>query len=465
MEADRAERRGARAPASAGTKRAEPALAETKRAEPAAASAAPPPPPQPPISSDIFDPSDVELCDEEVVGVPGGDPAAPVDETDDAPAMPAPRTEGTNKVTFGFTPRIFPTPARESKAEEENEWITKNRAHLRKNKALVGRLDALDFGETDPAWLKGKGDEFYRGGDFRSAISAYTSALELDPEMVSCLSNRAACYLRIAELRECVDDCTAALSLRQSEDVPAIDVATEVKLLVRRGTALCQQGSFEASLADYRTANTLDGNNPALASDVERLTSLAQCDTLKKQADARFGAGNISEAVELYASALTLEPAFVSCISNRAACYFALGDMPSAIRDCTGALDLLSMDVSQSIGHMQKDTVPSGPVPPAGSDTRRQWVLKTLVRRGAAHARLSDYDAAIADYDAAFAAYRAFGLADVFAPSLYHPYYLCLGTQCNCALDPPANETGDGHNGVGATIDSLRANTSRIPLP
>ena len=403
MEADRAERRGARAPASAGTKRAEPALAETKRAEPAAASAAPPPPPQPPISSDIFDPSDVELCDEEVVGVPGGDPAAPVGETDDAPAMPAPRTEGTNKVTFGFTPRIFPTPARESKAEEENEWITKNRAHLRKNKALVGRLDALDFGETDPAWLKGKGDEFYRGGDFRSAISAYTSALELDPEMVSCLSNRAACYLRIAELRECVDDCTAALSLRQSEDVPAIDVATEVKLLVRRGTALCQQGSFEASLADYRTATTLDANNPALASDVERLTSLAQCDTLKKQADARFGAGNISEAVELYASALTLEPAFVSCISNRAACYFALGDMPSAIRDCTGALDLLSMDVSQSIGHMQKDTVPSGPVPPAGSDTRRQWVLKTLVRRGAAHARLSDYDAAIADYETALA--------------------------------------------------------------
>ena len=38
----------------------------------------------------------------------------------------------------------------------------------RKNKALVGTVDALDFGETDPAWLKSKGDEFYRGGDFRS---------------------------------------------------------------------------------------------------------------------------------------------------------------------------------------------------------------------------------------------------------------------------------------------------------
>ena len=75
--------------------------------------------------------------------------------------------------------------------------------------------------------------------------------------------------------------------------------------------------------------------------------------------------------------------------------------------------------------------------------------------------RIASFDAAalaaaIVDYDAAFAAYRAFGLADVFAPSLYHPYYLCLGTQCNCALDPPANQTGDKDYGIGATIDGLR---------
>lgn len=62
--------------------------------------------------------------------------------------------------------------------------------------------------------------------------------------------------------------------------------------------------------------------------------------------------------------------------------------------------------------------------------------------------------AAVRDYDAALAAYRAFGLADVFAPSLYHPYYLCLGTACNCAFDP--SDAGDGGDGVGATIDALR---------
>ena len=32
--------------------------------------------------------------------------------------------------------------------------------------------------EDDPRWLKAKGDDFYRSGDFLSAISAYTSAVD-----------------------------------------------------------------------------------------------------------------------------------------------------------------------------------------------------------------------------------------------------------------------------------------------
>eukprot|EP00038_Savillea_parva_P017329 m.19844 g.19844 ORF g.19844 m.19844 type:complete len:597 (+) comp3731_c0_seq1:39-1829(+) len=60
---------------------------------------------------------------------------------------------------------------------------------------------------------------------------------------------------------------------------------------------------------------------------------------------------------------------------------------------------------------------------------------------------------AINDYDAAYAEYRAFGLAEVYAASLYHPYYLCLGTACNCAFDPPPGAAPDG---IGATVDSLR---------
>ena len=64
---------------------------------------------------------------------------------------------------------------------------------------------------------------------------------------------------------------------------------------------------------------------------------------------------------------------------------------------------------------------------------------------------------AILAYDAAWAAYRAYGLAEFYAPSLYHPYYLCLGIQCNCAFDPPAADLENSlAGGIGAAVDKLR---------
>ena len=68
----------------------------------------------------------------------------------------------------------------------------------------------------------------------------------------------------------------------------------------------------------------------------------------------------------------------------------------------------------------------------------------------------------IGAYDAALGAYRAFGIANVQAASLYHPYYLCLGTSCSGAFEPPACEMGPTfaggktHWGIGHTVDGLR---------
>ena len=81
--------------------------------------------------------------DYEVVDYPNrGD----LDETD-AP-LPYPRASGVLKMKF--TPRIFPTPMRESKINEEEDWIAKNRSHLRKNPQLRPQLDALDIEDSDP---------------------------------------------------------------------------------------------------------------------------------------------------------------------------------------------------------------------------------------------------------------------------------------------------------------------------
>ena len=65
-------------------------------------------------------------------------------------------------------------------------------------------------------------------------------------------------------------------------------------------------------------------------------------------------------------------------------------------------------------------------------------------------------------YDARWSAYRAFGLATTHAASLYHDYYLCLGTTCNGAFDPPDADMQSGSiqgknaYGLGNSIDGLR---------
>jgi hypothetical protein len=42
-------------------------------------------------------------------------------------------------------------------------------------------------------------------------------------------------------------------------------------------------------------------------------------------------------------------------------------------------------------------------------------------------------------------------------PSLYHPYYLCLGTHCNCAFDLPTVDLANSLNRrIGAAVDKLR---------
>lgn len=40
------------------------------------------------------------------------------------------------KIDVQFTPRVFPTPMRESKIAEEDDWIAKNRRHLKKHGVL-----------------------------------------------------------------------------------------------------------------------------------------------------------------------------------------------------------------------------------------------------------------------------------------------------------------------------------------
>ncbi len=313
-----------------------------------------------------------------------------------------------NKVDINFTPRFFPTPMRESKQQEEDDWVAKNRRHLKKHGHFKGHK-GKDISEEDPTWLKAKGDDFFRSGDVRSALNAYSSALDIDETMVSCYSNRSACYLKLNMFDECRLDCSDGIKHLTTEQADS-DKNMLIKLLMRRGAAACQLGNFTDSLTDYQDALRHSQSNSgsdaiaaSLVEDIQRLELLVTADKLKKEADFAFSENKLTDAIDKYSDAIALIPVHVGCISNRATCKIALKDYQGCIDDCTVALDLLSSSDVSSSGVVSTPSLNmlNSILPAKGSEKRKAWVLKTILRRGQAYLQVSRYDEAIRDYSTA----------------------------------------------------------------
>ena len=369
--------------------------------------------------------------------------------------VPPPRSAGYNsdtRIEINYTPRIFPTPMRESKAGEEEDWVAKNRQHLKKNAVLnknVPKGKGVDVSESDPNWLKGKGDDFFRTGDFKSAINAYSAALDADDQMTACYSNRSACYMKLAMHDECVHDCKTAINqircdpalvdrygavgAMTNDEVDMVQLAAQQgssevspvsnqlhKLYVRRGAASCLRGCYGDAINDYlqvlfvlssiRDMNVSTGSFTveSIQEDIKQIRTLSEGDALKKDADKIFATGDVKNAARMYSEALDLLPVHVGCFSNRSACKMAQGDTMGCIDDCSAALALLQLKPDDMIGgggsggsggnSSSGVNMLASILPPVGSEKRASWVIKTVVRRGAAYAQLGQIDEAVEDY-------------------------------------------------------------------
>jgi len=306
-----------------------------------------------------------------------------------------------------------------------------------------------DITEEDPVWLKAKGDDFFRAGDVRSALNAYNAALDLDENMLSCLSNRAVCHLRLGMSIECKLDCTKCIDLILEECRDSISKggttdstvnpplqsskngAMLIKLYMRRGAASCLTGSFTEALVDYHQASSkyqqlnmtqissIQGVSlESLAIDIQRLKILVDADSFKKQGDSLFAEKNIHEAKAKYDLALALVPVHVSCLSNRAACSIALDDYNGCIDDCTTAILLLRSNLGDeheeggvgSSHHLLKHEIQqqeqlrnmlNAILPHENSEKRKSWLMKTLLRRGVALIQMNRHLDALKDYQSA----------------------------------------------------------------
>ncbi|ORX43412.1 hypothetical protein BCR36DRAFT_336063 [Piromyces finnis] len=197
--------------------------------------------------------------------------------------LPPPRAINQH-INITFTPRDRPTAARESEDE-------KYRNHMKRQRAIKASLDKLHdskgIQEESAVYLKEKGNVFYKHEDYEGAINAYTSALELEPENIGCLSNRSACYLKMKKFEECLKDCDKAITTLKTikdefehgacnaEPIRIPFTRTHelalMKLLIRRGATQVANKKYQEALNDYTEALEFDKHNETIIHDIEQI--------------------------------------------------------------------------------------------------------------------------------------------------------------------------------------------------
>ncbi|XP_041651989.1 dynein assembly factor 4, axonemal [Cheilinus undulatus] len=186
--------------------------------------------------------------------------------------LPAPRSAGNIQVRF--TPRVFPTALRESRQQEEEEWLQRQAEARRAVNADVEELKDLKEEQRNPAWLKEKGDKCFAAGDYLGAVNAYSLAIRLNRKISALYSNRAACHLKLRNLHKAIEDSSQALDLLSPP--VAANAAARARAHVRRGSAFCQLQLYTEGLQDYQAALMINPHNETLQADTQRIRDIIQ---------------------------------------------------------------------------------------------------------------------------------------------------------------------------------------------
>lgn len=108
-----------------------------------------------------------------------------------------PRQQKTLEVEF--TNREFPTPSRESKLDEEQEWLS-NQAAARRSCGFIS--EDIRPEERSPQFLKAKGDEFLKNKNYLGAISAYSYGIKISPKFVDFYIYRSEAHFQLGKYEQ-----------------------------------------------------------------------------------------------------------------------------------------------------------------------------------------------------------------------------------------------------------------------
>ncbi|RNF25739.1 TPR Domain containing protein [Trypanosoma conorhini] len=338
--------------------------------------------------------------------------AAKVEEA----AAPCVRHHDTVVVPVEFTPKLAAMPTR-SRGEEE---------YYRRSRYRPTRI------EDSPMFWKERADKHYQHQEWQAAADAYTESIKRDGAFLTCVSNRAACFIHLFEYKRAIEDCTLALTMLSN--TPASELTQEryrylmMKLHARRGAAYCWGRCCEKGVEDFRIASAYC--NPEEDSDVladyqlvekymkERglLETKDPLEDKLREASTLYYRGKYAEAAAVYRDVLQANPYDVGARNNLSAALLQQGLFKEVLEEtarvlsfCHEVADALSCPGALSTNLVDSDD--DDDVAAAGDEAADEMVrqrnaaarkvgersghvyalLKACVRGAAAHCGLKDY--------------------------------------------------------------------------
>jgi len=202
---------------------------------------------------------------------------------DGVPAGAAAGAGGTSVVPLSFTARALPTPARESKAAEESEWLARN---LARQAALGKKEGASGTGTTvsRSAVLSfaAQAAQFFKTKDWRSCLSALQTLQISAPGAVATVplvaAMQAYCLRKTGVGHDAVSACLAAAPPVGSPSTSPAATAMQLTAVINGACATADQPSrVQAGLTALAAAGDAAPPSPLVAAlaDVAAATAMA----------------------------------------------------------------------------------------------------------------------------------------------------------------------------------------------
>jgi stress-induced-phosphoprotein 1 len=220
----------------------------------------------------------------------------------------------------------------------------------------MNAADSDDDGDADKSSRaeaereKELGNAAYKQRKFEEALKHYRRAQELNPRELVYILNEAAVYFEMKDYQKTIELCQWAIDRNQEENLGA-DFPVIAKAYARIASAYDRLGDFDAAIKAYEKS-LVEHHDPRVAMKLqdcrrrkkkheeEAYIDEEKSQKAREEGNAAFKAADFPKAIEWYTEAHRRNPRDPVPLSNRAAAYIKLGEIPSALRDIDKALEL-----------------------------------------------------------------------------------------------------------------------------